>query len=157
YQANQPQSGFRFWNDGNHDGLAQPAELGVVADGNRTDIDFWIYRDPTDSSLWIVPEFTGTSVRTYASTPLADLTSIDFAPDSGYTRNMIEAVPGYGYVFQIIEGQTVRYGALRVTHVGRDYLIFDWSFQTDPGNPELQLRGKLPVANATGGTVAGAK
>ena len=157
YQANQPQSGFRFWNDGNHDGLAQPAELGVVADGNRTDIDFWIYRDPTDSSLWIVPEFTGTSVRTYASTPLADLTSIDFAPDSGYTRDMIEAVPGYGYVFQIIEGQTVRYGALRVTHVGRDYLIFDWSFQTDPGNPELQLRGKLPVANATGGTVAGAK
>ena len=157
YQANQPQSGFRFWNDGNHDGLAQPAELGVVADGNRTDIDFWIYRDPTDSSLWIVPEFTGTSVRTYASTPLADLTSIDFAPDSGYTRAMIEAVPGYGYVFQIIEGQTVRYGALRVTHVGRDYLIFDWSFQTDPGNPELQLRGKLPVANATGATVAGAK
>lgn len=156
YQANQPQSGFRFWNDGNHDGLAQPAELGVVADGNRTDIDFWIYRDPTDSSLWIVPEFTGTSVRTYASSPLADLTSIDFAPDSGYTRDMIEAVPGYGYVFQIIEGQTVRYGALRVTHVGRDYLIFDWSFQTDPGNPELQLRGKLPVAHATGGTVAGA-
>jgi hypothetical protein len=157
YQASQPQSGFRFWNDGNHDGLAQPAELGVVADGNRTDIDFWIYRDPTDSSLWIVPEFTGTSVRTYASSPLADLTSIDFAPDSGYTRDMIEAVPGYGYVFQIIEGPTVRYGALRVTHVGRDYLIFDWSFQTDPGNPELQLRGKLPVANATGGTVAGAK
>jgi hypothetical protein len=157
YQASQSQSGFRFWNDGNHDGLAQPAELGVVADGNRTDIDFWIYRDPTDSSLWIVPEFTGTSVRTYASSPLADLTSIDFAPDSGYTRDMIEAVPGYGYVFQIIEGPTVRYGALRVTHVGRDYLIFDWSFQTDPGNPELQLRGKLPVANATGGTVAGAK
>ena len=157
YQANQPQSGFRFWNDANHDGLGQPAELGVVADGNRTDIDFWIYRDPTDSSLWIVPEFSGTSVRTYASSPLADLTSIDFAPDSGYTRDMIEAVPGYGYVFQIIEGGTVRYGALRVTHVGRDYLIFDWSFQTDPGNPELQLRGKLPVAKATGATVAGAK
>ena len=43
-----------------------------------------------------------------------------------------------------------------MTHVGRDYLIFDWSFQTDPGNPELQLRGKLPVANVTGATVAGA-
>jgi hypothetical protein len=157
YQANQAQSGFRFWNDINRDGLAQPAELGVVADGNRTDIDFWIYRDPQDSSLWIVPEFTGTSVRTYGSSALADLTSIDFAPDSGYTRNMIEAVPGYGYVFQIIEGQTVRYGALRVTHVGRDYLIFDWSFQTDPGNPELQLRGKLPVSHETGGIVAGAK
>jgi hypothetical protein len=157
YQANQAQSGFRFWNDANHDGLAQAAELGVVADGNRTDIDFWIYRDPQDSSLWIVPEFTGTSVRTYASSPLADLTSIDFAPDSGYTRDMIEAVPGYGYVFQIIEGQTVRYGALRVTHVGRDYLIFDWSFQTDPGNPELQLRGKLPVSHETGGIVTGAK
>jgi hypothetical protein len=30
-----------------------------------------------------------------------------------------------------------RYGALRVTHVGANFLILDWAFQTDPGDPEL--------------------
>ena len=31
----------------------------------------------------------------------------------------------------------LRYGALRATHVGRDFAIVDWSYQTDPGNPQL--------------------
>jgi hypothetical protein len=30
-----------------------------------------------------------------------------------------------------------RFGGLRVTHVGQNVVIFDWSFQRDPGNPEL--------------------
>ena len=70
---------------------------------------------------------------------------------------MIQAVPGYGYVFQIIEGSTLRYGALRITHVGRDYLIFDWSFQTDIGNPELLMRAGLTTSLPTGSVVQGSK
>src|SRR5438045_1636934 len=157
YQENQGQSGFRFWQDVNSDGRAQSSELGRVQDGNLTSLDFWIYRDPTDSTLWIVPEFSGTRVRQYGSGPVGDLTSIDFAPVSGYTRNMIQAVPGYGYVFEIVEGTSLHYGALRVTHVGRDYLIFDWSYQTDPGNPELQIRAGQPTAMVTGTGVSGSR
>ena len=150
YDENRAQSGFRFWNDANGDGRGQAAELGQILDGNRTDIDFWVYRDPADSTLWLVPEFTGTRMRLYSTSPLTDLTSIDFAPATGYTRSMIQAVPGYGYVFEIVEGTTVRYGALRVTHAGRDYVIFDWSFQTDPGNPELQVRAGLETSLSAG-------
>lgn len=150
YDENRAQSGFRFWNDANADGRGQAAELGQILDGNRTDIDFWVFRDPSDSTLWLVPEFTGTRMRLYSTTPLTDLTSIDFAPASGYTRDMIQAVPGYGYVFEIVEGSTVRYGALRVAHAGRDYVIFDWSFQTDPGNPELQVRAGLETSLSAG-------
>ena len=158
YDENQSQSGFRFWQDVNGDGRAQSSELGLVQNGNLTSsIDFRVYRDPTDSTLWFVPEFSGTQMRVYGTGPVADLTSIDFAPDSGYSRNMFQAVPGYGYVFQIVEGTTLRYGALRVTHVGRDYLIFDWSFQTDPGNPELQIRAGQSTAMATGTGVSGSK
>src|SRR6266478_231828 len=157
YTANQAQSGFRFWQDLNTDGRAQASELGRVQDGNLTSIDFWVYRDPSDSTLWLVPEFTGTQIRLYSNSPVADLTSIDFAPASGYSRNMIQAVPGYAYVFEIVEGSTLRYGALRMTHVGRDYLIFDWSFQTDPGNPELQIRAGQSTAMATGTGVSGSK
>jgi len=157
FDENMALSGFRFWQDVNRDGRAQPAELGIVTDGSRTDVDFWMYRDPTDSTLWIVPEFAGTSMQLYGTAPLADLTSIDFAPAGGYSRNMFQAVPGYGYVFRIVDGSELRYGALRVTHVGRDYVIFDWSFQTDPGNPELQLRGELPTVTVTGFEVPGSK
>jgi hypothetical protein len=150
YEENQAQSGFRFWQDLNTDGKAQSSELGRVLDGNLTSIDFWVHRDATDSTLWLVPEFTGTSIGLYSTSPVADLTSIDFAPASGYSRNMVQAVPGYAYVFEIVEGTTLRYGALRVTHVGRDYVIFDWSFQTDVGNPELQIRAGQSTAMATG-------
>ena len=157
FEATSAQSGFRFWDDVNQDGVGQASELGLVQDGNRTDIDFRVHRDPTDSSMWIVPVFSGTSVRLYANAPVADLTSIDFAPVGGYSRNMIQAQPGYGYVFQIVEGSTVRYAALRVTHVGRSYIIFDWSFQTDPGNPELLVHGNLPTSEDTGIIVKGAR
>jgi len=150
FDENAASAGFRFWDDLNNDGVTQAAELGLVVDGNRTDIDFWVYRDPTDSSLWIVPEFSGTRLRLYSTQPLADLTSIDVAPVGGYSRNMIEAQPGYGYVFEIVEGSILRYGALRVTHVGRDYLIFDWSFQTDIGNPQLIRHGNVATVTKSG-------
>lgn len=157
YNKNQAQSGFRFWQDVNGDGRTQASELGLVQDGNLTNIDFWIYQDATDSTMWIVPEFSGTSIQLYPGGLVDDLTAIDYAPELGYTRNMIQAVPGYGYVFKIVEGTTLRYGALRVTHVGRDYVIFDWSFQTDPGNPELQIRAGQSTALATGTGVKGSR
>ena len=143
FGVNTPQSGFRFWDDINGNGYGDPGELGLIQDGNRTDIDFWVYVQQSDSTLWLVPEFTGTSVQLYQSSPIADLTSIDFAPAAGYTRNMIQAVPGYGYVFEIVDNGAIHYGALRVTAVSRQYVIFDWSVQTDPGNPELVKRPLL--------------
>ncbi len=152
YQADSLLSGFRFWDDVNGDGRGQLNELGLIQNGNRTDIDFWVFRGTADS-LWIVPEFSGTSMRFYSAFPVGDLTDIDFAPAGGYSRNMFLALPGYGYVFQIIDGTSLHYGALRVTQVGRDYLIFDWSVQTDPGNPELLRSGGQTTAMATGSTV----
>src|SRR5213592_4046842 len=157
YDEDTTRSGFRFWDDLNGDGRGQASELGRVQSGNLTSIDFRVYRDRTDSTLWLVPEFAGTRMQLYSTSPVADLTSIDLAPASGYSRNMIQAVPGYAYVFEIVEGTTLHYGALRMTHVGRDYLIFDWSFQTDVGNPELQIRAGQSVALSTGTTVSGSK
>jgi len=66
---------------------------------------------------------------------------------------MFLALPGYGYVFQIVDGTALHYGALRVTSVGRDYLIFDWSVQTDPGNPELLRAGGFLTSAENGSTV----
>jgi hypothetical protein len=133
------QSGFRFWNDLNGNGYGDAGELGLVQAGTDTTIDFWVFVDAStsDSTLWLVPEFRGDSMQLYSTSPIADLTSIDYAPASGYTRNMYQAVPGYGYVFKRTENGQVHYSGLRVTAVSHQYVIFDWSAQTAPGNREL--------------------
>lgn len=143
-------SGFRFYQDIDGDGQVDPAELGIVGPGGATTIDFWVFRDATDS-LFLVPERAGTGVEFYESVPVDDLTSVDIAPDQTYRTSAIIALPGFGYVFEMDGGDGfARYGAIRITHVSRDLLIFDWSYQTDPGNPELQIRGGLPVAEREG-------
>ena len=132
-------SGFRFFVDGNGDGLVGALELGIVAPGSRTDLDFRVSRD-TNDDLFIEPVRSGTGVVLYGNDPIDDLTSIDFAPIAGYSTSAIQAVPGWGYVFEMDGGdQFARFGAIRVTHVNKDYMIFDWSYQTDPGNPELTI------------------
>ena len=138
FQAQPDQSGFRFWDDVNGDGLAQGSEIGLVGSGASNTIDFVVDRDGS-GDLFLTPVRTGTGVEYYdANAPVEDLTSIDFAADRQYSPAGILAIPGYGYVFEMSGGDGFkRYGAVRVTHVGQNFLILDWAFQPDHGNPEL--------------------
>ena len=153
-QNTAAQAGFRFWNDANGDDKGQASELGLIGSGNATDIDFRVTRGAGDT-LWIEPIFTGTSMQVYGQ--VGDLTSIDFAPAAGYSRNLFQAVPTYGYVFKTVDASGLHYGGLRVSHVSRDYMIFDWSLQTDPGNPELIVRGGQTTSLSTGKLVPGSQ
>src|SRR3989442_13812517 len=129
--------------------------MGIVQDVNRSDIALRIERDIKDP-LWIVPVISETSVMSHG--PISDLTDIDVAPTTGYSSQRAKVLPGYGYVFEIIEGQDKRYGAVRISHAGTQYAIFDWSFQTDRGNPELAPRAGLATAPAvTRGQVAASR
>ncbi len=153
YQVDPLVSGFRFFDDVNGNGQVDPLELGAVGDGNRTDIDFWLDRD-VNGDFFMVPERSGTQMTFYDLDPIEDLTSIDVAPLGGFTRDAYQAVPMYGYVFEMDGGDGfARYGAIRVTHVGPEFMIFDWAYQTDPGNPELSIHGGLAVAEDSGITV----
>jgi hypothetical protein len=135
-------SGFRFWDDLNDDGSTQSGELGLVRSANAPEIDFFVDRDG-NGDLFLTPVRAGTGVEYYnENDPVEDLTSIDFAEDLTYRTTGIQAIPGFGYVFETDGGDGfVRYGAVRVLHVGTTFLIMDWAFQTDPGNPELLVRG----------------
>jgi hypothetical protein len=138
-QVQDAESGFRFWDDLNGDGLTQGPEVGLVRPGSAADIDFSVERDGT-GALFLTPVRAGTGVELYSDLPVEDLTSIDVAANGTYRTSPIEAAPGFGYVFEMEAGdQFLRYGSLRVTHVGQNFLILDWAFQTDPGNPELMV------------------
>lgn len=135
-QVTDASAGFRFWRDQDGDGAVQRGELGRVGAGSAPDVDFSVERDPS-GRLFLSPVRTGTTLAPFGTAAIGDLTEIDRAPASGYARTALEARPGWGYVFQIGTGSAARFGSLRVSHVGRDLLIFDWAFQTNPGNPEL--------------------
>jgi hypothetical protein len=134
-------SGFRFWDDLNGDGAVQADELGLVRSSAGSDIDFFVDRDGV-GDLYLTPVRAGTGVEYYDNNnPVEDLTSIDFAAPRPYRTTGILAIPGYGYVFEMDGGDGFkRYGAVRLSHVGHDFLILDWAYQTDPGNPELLVR-----------------
>ena len=122
------QSGFTF-----AVGASQMGVVGPTASGTN---DFTVTHDSTGT--YIKPQRAGVTMELYGATPIATLTSIDVAPVGGYAATGIQALPGWGYVFQLNDGgQFYQYGALRVSAVGKNYIIFDWSYQTDPGNPEL--------------------
>jgi hypothetical protein len=145
-QVQDAQSGFRFWDDLDGDGQAQDTELGLVGVGSATSIDFSVERDGT-GVFFLTPVRTGTGVEFYSDLPVEDLSSVDFAASGTYGTSPIEASPGFGYVFEMDGGDGfLRYGAVRVSHVGQTFIILDWAFQTDSGNPEL-----LVTKRGTGG------
>lgn len=134
-QAQEAGSAFRFWQDLNSDGIAERNELGLLYDGSNTAADFSIQRDGS-GNLQITPVRSGTSAQSAGT--ITDLNDIHFGPASGYSTSQIEAAPGTGYIFQMDGGDGFqRYGAIRVSHVGQDFLILDWAYQTDPGDPML--------------------
>jgi hypothetical protein len=148
-QARGDSSGFRFWDD-DGDTVVEDGELGRIRAGAAGDNDFFVDRDGT-GALYFNPVRAGTGVELYDENPIEDLTSIDEAPCPAgptpgqcapYLTSSIEASPGFGYVFETDGGDGfVRYGAVRVTHVGQSFLILDWAFQPDRGNPELLVQG----------------
>jgi hypothetical protein len=130
-QVSLARSGFKFYDPSS-------GYLGLVLSGDRNDLDFYVDRD-VDGTMWLVPVRTGTEVAFYGTDPVADLTSIDVAPVNGFDVTAVEASPGYGYVFEMDEPDGLHFGGVRVTHVGQDFVILDWSYQSDPGNPELRV------------------
>lgn len=127
--ARRDSAGFLFFDE-------TTRRAGVVAAATRTDLDFTIERQ-ADGSLWIAPARSGVTMALYSTKPVADLTSIDRAPASGFANIRIEAVPGFAYVFRVTKSDGVHYAALRVAFTAPDYVVFDWSYQSGPGNAEL--------------------
>jgi hypothetical protein len=134
--ARAASAGFLFYDEVSHD-------YGVVGSATRSDLDFTVERH-TDGSLWFAPGRTDVKMALYGTTQVGDLTSIDRAPSSGFGSVTIEALPGYAYVFSTRKSDGMHFAATRVAYVGADYVVFDWSFQSGVGSPELS---RVPSGN----------
>jgi hypothetical protein len=121
-------SGFLFFS-------VATSQFGLVTDGLRTDIDFNVDQHG-DGSLWLRPIRAGTGVISVG--PIGALTDIDFAPNVAYPTTELPVVIGSGYVFETTQADGLHFGGLRVTQAGAGYVIVDWSYQSDFGNPELR-------------------
>ena len=135
-QADDTRSGFRFWHDLDSDYRAVRGELAWVEPGSGS-VDFAVERD-LDGALYLVPVRLGVRIGVWGNEPINSINQIDIAPEGGYSTAAIEALPGWGYVVEMDGPDGFRrYGALRINHTGANHVVFEWSFQDDPGNPEL--------------------
>jgi len=126
-------SGFDFYDP------TATSRFGVLKSGTAAGIDFRLERR-ADNRLYFVPMRSDVSIALYSMDPVTDLTSIDIAPlDNSFSSTAISAEPGYAYVFRVGAVGSANYGAVRVSHVGADYIILDWSYQSAPNNPELVI------------------
>lgn len=112
--------------------------FGAVASVTRTDLDFTVEKH-ADGSLWFAPGRTGVTMGLYSSTPVKDLTSIDRASAAALSAVTIEAKPGFAYVFRTSKADGAHFAAVRVAFATTDYVVFDWSYQSAPGNSELSV------------------
>jgi len=70
------------------------------------------------------------------------LRRINWAPEDGWSPSgVVELIEGHGYVVWTWDNY---FGAFVVTRVRDGYVLFDWSYQTDRGNPELKVVPALP-------------
>ncbi|MEO0156993.1 MAG: hypothetical protein ABIL07_07755, partial [candidate division WOR-3 bacterium] len=65
----------------------------------------------------------------------ASFDEIGYAPDDGWSpTGIVEAIVGHTYVIWTWDNH---FAKIRVASLKPGYVIFDWAYQVDPGNPEL--------------------
>jgi hypothetical protein len=109
--------------------------FGVVVDTADTTADVYLSRG-AGGRLWIHSSRAGVSVAPYGVSAITDLTTIDRAPTTGYADSTA-IMDGYGYVVRLTQSDGTHYGAMRVVHATPNYALFDFSYQSQPNNPEL--------------------
>ncbi len=145
YQDRPERSGFRF---------QEFDDLDPLMDGDDGARHFRLEVD--SNGWWLVPG-NGTQIHAqgFVTTALkcgvgadAGCTSLDIAPTSGYTTSDVGVFDQTTYPMTVVgdDGQ-VRYGVIRVQLLGGDQdgngiMIFDWAYQLQAGNANLEPAGR---------------
>ena len=148
YQDQPQDSGFRF---------QEGDDLDPLVDGDDASQHFRLEVDA--SGWWLVPG-AGTEIHAqgFETTALkcgvaadAGFASLDIAPTGGYTTADVSAFDQTTYPMRVVgdDGQ-VHYGVIRIQLLGVDQnnagiMIFDWAYQLQAGNANLEPAGRAIV------------
>ncbi len=133
-------AGFRFRESGDVAAVTSGDSPGRHLAVEGDSLGLWFAPGP---GVGVHPEQRATSALKCALGADANCASWERAPTRGYVDDRIEAVAGYTYMFQVPDHEgTLRYGAVRVAatdvdQMGREFVVFDWAYQTQAGNPSL--------------------
>jgi hypothetical protein len=139
YFAEATLSGFRFQED---------ETAAAVGDGDATDNHFRLETDV--DGWWLVPQSGSVVYDAGFTTALkcgvgsdAGCVDVPVAPSTGYTGADVNLAVESSYVLRVVgDDGLMRYGVIRVTHLGYDQnadpiMIFDWAYQIQAGNRSL--------------------
>lgn len=110
---------------------------GDIVPYDSDDADMYFdYDEKTGIGYMIVPVTDPvTEIQDYGYVEV--LQRIDWAPEKGWSPSgVVELIVGHGYVVWTWDNY---FGGFVVTRVRDGYVLFDWAYQTDRGNPELKI------------------
>ncbi len=97
--------------------------------------DFFYGYDDINEVPYLYTGRSDTWIQDFGYTESLD--EITYAPEYGWsTTGIVEAILGHTYIFWIWDNH---FAKVRLSAIGPDYVIFDWAYQIDPGNPELVI------------------
>lgn len=107
----------------------------VAYDDERTDM-YFDYDADTGIGYMIAPE-TDPPTQMQDDGYTESLEDVNWAPEEGWSPSgVLELIEGHSYIVWTWDNF---FAAFRVTEVGDGFVVFDWCYQTDQGNPELKI------------------
>jgi len=105
---------------------------------NSSSSDIYFGYDTYNASYYFFIYRNGGLIQDYGYT--GSLDDVSYAPDEGWSPSgMVEVIEGHTYIVWTWDNH---FAKVRVTSIGSGSAVFDWAYQTDPGNPELIIKPK---------------
>lgn len=106
----------------------------AVQDYRDTATDIYFEFNTANGGLYINTFSDDTDIQDLGYTDSMD--DVSYAPEAGWSElGYVEAIPGHTYVVWTHDNH---FAKIRVKAASADLVEFDWAYQIDPGNPELQ-------------------
>ena len=104
---------------------------------NSVDADIYLDYDTDYDVFFLSVTNSNTDIQDFGYTESLD--DVDYSPEYGWSNvGWLEVIAGHTY---IIWTKDNHFAKMRVVSIsGDDYILFDWAYQVDPGNPELKVR-----------------
>ncbi len=118
----------------------EPDPRDMIQDYRFSSTDVYVNYDDGVYYLDVADYYTGepdpnTFIQDYGYT--RDLQDVDVAPTGGwYDYASLDLIVGHTY---LVWTRDNHFAALRIIYIENGYVIMDWSYQTDWGNPELKI------------------